>query len=162
MKKAVFAGSFDPPTVGHEEVVRNSSEIFDKVIVAVLENPQKSSLLTVEERVNLLKKLFAQNPAVEVISFNGAAVDLLEREGTPFYVRGVRDTIDFEYETRNFFASKKLKNDIITIYIPSSQENLHVSSTLVRNSLHFKKEYRALLPEMIADDICALLEEKDV
>lgn len=162
MKKAVFAGTFDPPTVGHEEVVRESVKIFDKVIVAVLENPQKQSLLTVEERVNLLKKLFSGNDAVEVISFCGAAVDLLERENTPFYVRGVRDAIDFEYENRNHFASKKLKNDIVTVYIPSSQENLHVSSTLVRNSLHFKKDYRALLPERIADDICALLEDKNV
>lgn len=162
MKKAVFAGTFDPPTVGHEEVVRESEKIFDKVIVAVLENPQKSSLLTVEERVTLLKKLFAGDAAVEVISYNGAAVDLLEREDTPFYVRGVRDVIDFEYENRNHYASKKLKNDLVSVYIPSSQENLHVSSTLVRNSAHFKKDFKSLLPEKIADDICALLEDKNV
>lgn len=162
MKKAVFAGTFDPPTVGHEEVVRESEKIFDKVVVAVLDNPQKSALLSVEERVELLKKLFDGDDAVEVKSFSGAAVDLLESEDTPFYVRGVRDAIDFEYENRNHYASKKLKKDLVTVYIPSSQENLHVSSTLVRNSLHFKKDFRALLPEKIADDICALLEEKNV
>lgn len=162
MKKAVFAGTFDPPTVGHEEVVRESEKIFDKVVVAVLDNPQKSALLSVEERVELLKKLFDGDDAVEVKSFSGAAVDLLESENTPFYVRGVRDAIDFEYENRNHYASKKLKKDLVTVYIPSSQENLHVSSTLVRNSLHFKKDFRALLPEKIADDICALLEEKNV
>ncbi|MGN0814396.1 MAG: pantetheine-phosphate adenylyltransferase [Candidatus Coproplasma sp.] len=162
MKKAVFAGSFDPPTIGHEEVVCESLKIFDKVIVAVLDNPQKKTLFTVEERVNLLKKLFSFTDAVEVKSFCGAAVDLLEQEDTPFYVRGVRDSIDFEYENRNHYASKKLKNDLVSIYIPSSQENLHVSSTLVRNSAHFKKDFRALLPNAIADDICALLEDKDV
>lgn len=162
MKKCIFAGTFDPPTVGHEEVVENSIKIFDEVIVAVMVNPQKQSLFTVEERVELLKELFKDNPAVKVISFDGAIADLLERENTPFYVRGVRDAIDFEYENRNFFASKKLNKDIITIYIPASQEKLHVSSTLVKNSIHFKKDIKPLVPAKIADKIYALLEEKNV
>ncbi len=162
MKKAVFAGSFDPVTVGHEEVIKTSLKIFDKVIVAVLENPQKSFLFDIDERVNLLKKLFKDDKNVEVITFSGAAVDLLERENTPFYIRGVRDCIDFEYENRNYYASKKLKDDIITVYIPSSQENLHVSSTLVRNSAHFKKDIKGLVPAAVAEDVEKMLEAKNV
>ena len=162
MKKCIFAGTFDPPTVGHEEVVENSLKIFDEVIVTVMVNPQKNSLFTVEERVELLKELFKDNSAVKVISYDGAVVDLLKREQTPFYVRGVRDTIDFEYENRNFYASKKLDRDIITLYIPASQENLHVSSTLVKNSIHFKKDIKSLVPAKIADKIYALLEAKNV
>lgn len=162
MKKCIFAGTFDPPTVGHEEVIENSLKIFDKVIVAVMVNPQKNWLFTVEERVTLLKKLYEDNAAVEVISYDGAVADLLIKEQTPFYVRGVRDSIDFEYENRNFFASKKLNKDIITIYIPASQENLHVSSTLVKNSVRFKKDISALIPAKISRDIIALLEAKHV
>ena len=98
MKKCVFAGTFDPPTVGHKHVVGESLKIFDKVVIAVMVNTDKTPLFTVEERLYLLEKLFGGDKRIKVISFGGAAVDLLEMENTPFYVRGVRDSIDFEYE----------------------------------------------------------------
>lgn len=162
MKKCVFAGTFDPPTVGHRQVIDDSLKIFDKVVVAVMVNTDKTPLLSEEERAFLLGKLYRGDSRVEVVTFDGAAVDLLERENTPFYVRGVRDGIDFEYENRNFFANKKLKPDIVTVYMPAYQENLHVSSTLVRNSLRFEKEYREYIPAEILPDLIALLEKKDV
>jgi pantetheine-phosphate adenylyltransferase len=162
MKKCVFAGTFDPPTCGHEKVILNCLKLFDEVVVAVLENTGKSCVLTVDERLNLLKKLFKDEKGVRVISFNGAVVDLLEKENTPFYVRGIRNTIDFEYENQNFFANKKLKDDIITIYMPAEQDMLQVSSTLVRNSVHFKKDYSYCVPASIADDIKNIMEKKDV
>ncbi len=162
MKKCVFAGTFDPPTVGHEDVVNACAKMFDKVYVAVLDNPQKETLLTVGQRKELLGKLFSGRKEVEVITFTGAAVDLLDKLDTPFYVRGVRDAIDFEYENRNHYASKRLKPDMITIYIPSEQRNLHVSSTLVRNSLKFGKEYDDLIPSAILADVKSMLEDKDV
>lgn len=162
MKKCVFAGTFDPPTVGHEDVVKKSLEIFDSVVVAVLINPQKSTLLTAGQREELLKKLFAGQPRVTVRTFSGAAVDLLKEEKTPFYVRGVRDSIDFEYENRNHYASKRLMDDIITIYLPCEQEHMFVSSTLVRNSIKFKKDYADLIPAAISADVSAMLEDKDV
>jgi pantetheine-phosphate adenylyltransferase len=160
MKKCVFAGTFDPPTIGHESVVNDCLKIFDSVVVAILENTQKHTLLTLDERLALLNKLFCGNPNVKVISFSGAVVDLLERENTPFYVRGIRNTIDFEYENSNTFANKKLKSDIVTIYIPAEQDKLQISSTLVRNSAHFKKNYGEYLPQKISADILALLDKK--
>lgn len=162
MKKCVFAGTFDPPTVGHESVINNSLKIFDEVVVAVLENTSKSCLFTLPQRISLLEKMCKGLNGVKVISFDGAVVDLLEREQTPFYVRGVRNTIDFEYENMNFFANKKLKDDIITIYIPCDQNNLQVSSTLVKNSIHFKKDYKDYIPASIAEEINKLLESKNV
>ena len=162
MKKCVFAGTFDPPTVGHADVVANSLKIFDEVVVAVLENPQKSTLLSVGQRLKLLKKLFSGEPRVSVRAFGGTAVDLLREEGTPFYVRGVRDAIDFEYENRNHYASKRLMDDIVTVYLPCEQQHMYVSSTLVRNSVKFKKEYADLVPAAISADLKAMLEDKDV
>ena len=94
--------------------------------------------------------------------FEGAAVDLLKRENTVFYVRGVRDTIDFEYENRNNYASKRLMPELITLYIPCEQSHLHVSSTLVKNSIKFKKDYADLIPASILQDVSALLEERNV
>lgn len=162
MKKCVFSGTFDPPTTGHESVIENCLKIFDQVVVAVMINPDKTPLFTAEERQTLLQKMYKDNPRVKVCTFEGAAVDLLEREQTPFYVRGVRDGIDFEYENRNFFASKKLKKDLITVYIPAEQENLQISSSLVRNSVKFKKEYLQYIPAAIQKDLLKMLEKKDV
>lgn len=162
MKKCVFAGTFDPPTTGHKNVVKDSLKIFDEVVVAILINPAKSTLFSVEEREGLLKRLFENDARVRVISFDGAAVDLLERENTPFFVRGVRNTVDFEYENANFFANKKLKKDIVTIYLPAEQESLHISSSLVRNSFKFKKDFWDYIPNEIHEDIEKLIKDKNV
>lgn len=160
MKKCVFAGTFDPPTVGHKTVVEESLKIFDEVIVAVLDNRQKETCLSKEERVRLLKKLFEGENKVRVMYFDGAVVDLLEQEQTPFYVRGVRDCIDVEYENRNFYANKELKPDIVTIYLPAGREELHVSSTIVRNCIAFKKDYSEYIPSEILSDFNKILENK--
>lgn len=162
MKKCVFAGTFDPPTVGHKYVVDCCLKIFDEVVVAIMVNTQKTPYLTVEERKALLGKLYNSENRVRILSFSGAAADLLEAENTPFYVRGVRDCIDFEYENRDFYASKRLKNDLIEIYIPAEQSESHVSSTLVKNSVRFSKDFSGYLPEEILEDFIKITEKKDV
>ncbi len=162
MKTCVFAGSFDPPTVGHQRIVEDCLKIFDGVTVALMENTSKRYMFTKEERLRLLNGLFGNDPRVKVISFDGAAVDLLEKEGTPFYVRGVRDCIDFEYENRDTFASRKLKKDMVAIYIPAEQDELHISSSLVRNCIKFKKSFKGYIPAEIADMFDKILEKKDV
>lgn len=153
MKKCVFAGTFDPPTAGHKNTVLSCLKIFDEVVVAILINPQKKPMFSIEDREKFLKKLFQDEKRVKVVTFSGAIVDLLEKENTPFYVRGIRNTIDFEYENANFFANKKLKKDIVTIYLPAEQETLQISSTLVKNSILFNKEYKDYIPEEILPDI---------
>lgn len=162
MKTCVFAGTFDPPTVGHKEIVNKALEIFDGVTVALMINTDKTCLFTEEERLTLLRELFGADDRVKVISFDGAVVDLLKRENTPFYVRGVRDIIDFEYENRNHFASKKLMDGLITIYLPAEQESLHISSTLVRNSVKFNKEFYDYIPPEIQGSVRKILEAKNV
>lgn len=162
MKKCVFAGTFDPPTTGHKNIIETCLKIFDEVVVAVMVNPDKKPLLSEAERERLLKILFKGEGRVKVCVFEGAAVDLLEREQTPFYVRGVRNTVDFEYENRDYFASKKLKKDLIEIYIPAEQENLQISSSLVRNSIRFKKEYSGYIPEAIMEELTKILERGNV
>jgi len=162
MKNCVFAGSFDPPTSGHKTVVEKALEIFDGVTVALMVNTAKHTLFSEEERLCMLRAMFGGNDRVKVVGFSGAAVDLLERENTPFYVRGVRDSIDFEYENRDAFASKKLKGDLITIYIPAEQEQLHISSSLVRNSIKFGKDYSGYVTPEVYALIKKYLENKNV
>ena len=125
-------------------------------------NAQKKPFLSAEERKTLLEKLFRDEPRVRVVAFEGAAVDILEKENTPFYVRGVRNTVDFEYENMDTFASKKLKKDMVALYVPASQEKLHISSTLVRNSVLFGKEYSRYIPKAILPDLIEMLEKKNV
>lgn len=161
-KKCVFAGTFDPPTTGHERVIEKCLKIFDEVVVAVMINPEKEPFLSESDRIALLTTLYSDEKRVKVISFNGAAVDLLERENTPFYVRGIRNTVDFEYENANFFASKKLKDDFIAIYLPAEQEDLHISSTVVKNSVKFKKDCAAYIPAKIREEFYRILEKKNV
>ena len=162
MKKCVFAGTFDPPTSGHRAVVDTCLKIFDEVVVAVMVNTKKSPLLSEEQRKILLEKLFCGNPAVKVVIFEGAAVVLLKQENTVFYVRGVRSGIDFEYETADYYASKKLMPGLVELYIPAEQDKIQVSSTLVKNSIKFKKQLFDYVPEEIESDFLAMLEEKNV
>lgn len=162
MKKCVFAGTFDPPTTGHKHVIDSCLKIFDEVVVAILVNTDKTPYFTEEEREGLLRKMYKGNSRVKVTVFEGAVVDLLEKENTPFYVRGIRNTVDFEYENANFFANKKLKSDIVTIYLPAEQESLQISSTLVKNSIKFKKQFAEYVPPEILQDILQILKTKKI
>ena len=162
MKKCVFAGTFDPPTTGHKNVIDTCLEIFDGVVVGVGINTAKTPMFSADERKALLEKLYGGEKRVRVVLFVGAAVDLLESENTRFYVRGLRNTVDFEYETADHFASKKLKKDLVTLYVPAEQESLHISSSLVRNSRKFKKDFLSYVPEKILSDVIRLMEEKNV
>ncbi len=158
MKKCVFAGTFDPPTIGHKYVIDAVLGIFDAVTVAIMINPQKTPRLSAMDRKRLLEKLYSDEPRVKVMTFEGAAADLLKLEGTRYYVRGVRDAIDFEMETRDLFATRKYCDDLVGIMIPARQEDVHVSSTLVKNCLRFDKDCGELIPEKIREDFFALTE----
>lgn len=162
MKKCVFSGTFDPPTAGHKKIIEKCLALFDEVVVAVMVNTDKKPLLSEEERKQLLQKLFPGENRVRVEIFEGAAVDILQKENTPFYVRGIRNTIDFEYENANYFANQKLKSDIITIYIPAEQDSLQVSSTLVKNSVKFHKDYADYMPEEIRADFLEMIKNKNL
>ncbi len=162
MKKCVFAGTFDPPTSGHKKVVEDCLALFDEVVVAVMINTGKKPLLPPEKRAALLSKLFCNEERVRVVVFGGAAVDILEKENTVFYVRGIRNTVDLEYENADFYANKKLKPDMITLYIPAEQDQIQVSSTLVRNSVKFEKDYSDYVPEEIRGDFMRYMEEENV
>ena len=149
MKRAVFAGSFDPFTVGHEDTVKKSLMIFDEVVVAVADNKSKHCRFTAEARAAMIEAVYREEARVRVVRWAGAIVDLLKRENTPFYVRGVRNTVDFEYETEDFYASRDLDGGIVTLYIPSEREHVHVSSTLVKNCIDFEKPYERYVPRAV-------------
>lgn len=136
VKKCIFAGTFDPPTLGHKAVIDTCLKMFDEVVVAIMINPAKQPYFTLEDREKMLA-LTCNDSRVRVVATAGTVAELLEKENTKFYVRGIRNSIDLDYENANFYASKKLDSDLTAVYLPCPQELLHVSSSIVRNSLKF-------------------------
>ena len=136
-RKGVFAGTFDPPTLGHKAMIEDALCLFDEVVVAVMVNPVKAPYFTAEQRREMLALDFAGETRVKIIEFSGTVAELLERENTKIYIRGIRNGVDLDFENANFYASKKLDPSIVTLYLPCRQELLHISSSMVRNSLQF-------------------------
>jgi len=151
MNKCIFAGSFDPITLGHVDVINRSLKIFDKCIVAVGKNVGKKSLLSDEEKVLLIKKTFEKNPNVEVILYDGFTGELCRKLGVKSIVRGVRNSKDFDYEFSIDIVNKKLFPEIETIYLATRQENLHISSSFVREILAFNGDIEMFVPKCVND-----------
>ena len=155
-KKCVFAGTFDPPTLGHQALIEDCLAMFDEVVVAILINPQKNPVFTVEQRTEMLRLTCRNNPRVKIVTFLGTVAELLKKENTPFYVRGIRNTVDFEYENANYFATRKLDEKVRAVYLPCRQEYLHISSSMVRNSLAFGTP----IDEYVSEKVKTYIEEK--
>lgn len=153
MKKCVFAGTFDPPTIGHEDIVLKCIQLFDEVVVAVMINPNKTPLFTSDDRVKLLKKVFEKYPNVKVVSYNGLLVDLLKEQNTNIYVRGIRNGTDYDYETVENYINSSMYPELVTVYLPTRQNMLHISSSLVKDAIKFNKDMEIFLPEEIRDDV---------
>lgn len=136
IKRCVFAGTFDPPTLGHKAVVEDCLKVFDEVVIALLVNPNKQTAFTVDERKEMWT-LTCNTERVRIVAFEGTLAEFMKKEKIDVYVRGIRNSTDLDFENDNFYASKKLDKDITAFYLPCRQELLHVSSTMVRNSLRF-------------------------
>ena len=136
-RKCVFAGTFDPPTLGHKAIVEACEKLFDEVVVAILVNPAKTPYFSLEQRKEMLRLTVGESEKVRIVATTGTVAELLKAENTEIYVRGIRNSIDLDYENANFYASRKLDENVTAMYIPCPQELLHVSSSIVRNSLKF-------------------------
>lgn len=156
IKKCVFAGSFDPPTLGHKAVVEDCLQMFDEVVLAVMVNPSKAPYFTAEERLEMLRLEYGKQPRIRALCFQGTVAELLEKENTKIYVRGIRNGTDLDFENANFYASKKLDKHLIAVYLPCRQELLHISSSMVRNSLKFGTPYE----EYVSEDVLRYIQKK--
>lgn len=155
MSTAICPGSFDPPTNGHVDVIRRSASIFDKVVVAVIRNPSKSAMFTSEERVEMLRALFSDEPKVEVHSFEGLLVDFAEARGVDVIIKGLRAITDFDYELAMAQMNHNL-SDIDTVFIPASPEYGYLSSSLVKEVGRLGGAVEDLVP----GDVARLLKER--
>jgi len=132
MKRAVYPGTFDPPHLGHLDIVKRAVRIFDRLVIAVARNPRKNLLFNMEERVDMFSKMVEDIQAVEVRGFDGLLVDFMKRENLEVIVRGVRLFTDFEYELQIALNNYKLAK-VETVFMMPSQDYIHISSTIVRD-----------------------------
>ena len=152
VKVALFAGSFDPFTRGHEAVVEEALRLFDEVVVAVGENVSKHSLLSVEERCRLIEEVYKDNSRVRVASYSTLTGDFAREVGATALVRGVRNTVDFEFERTIEITNRQLFPELTTVLLPTPVEYMHISSSMVRELLAFGRDVTDYLPQNIKID----------
>ena len=151
MKRAVYPGSFDPVTFGHLDVIRRASEMFDVLIVSVLNNKGKMPLFSVEERVNILVEATRDIPNVQVDSFSGLLIDYAARNDIHVAVRGLRAITDFEYELQIAQTNRKLSGgELDTVFLTTSLEYAYLSSSSVKEIASFGGDISMCVPDFVA------------
>jgi len=144
---AIFPGSFDPFTRGHADIVQRGLKVFDYIVIAVGYNEQKQGWIPVEERVRALRALYANEPRVSVESYKGLTVDYAHEQGAQFILRGVRTHKDYEYELQMADVNRQLASDIETVVLFSRPELANISSSILRELVHFGRDISEWLPE---------------
>lgn len=135
MATALFPGSFDPFTAGHEAVLRRVLPLFDRIVVAVGVNSEKQCMFTPEERVGRIRQMLADCPTVEVTSYSGMTIDLCHKEGAQCMIRGIRTAKDFEYEQLVASVNREQDPSIETLLVMADADHINISSTLERERL---------------------------
>lgn len=148
-KTAVFPGSFDPFTVGHEALVRRALMLFDKVIIAVGENSEKKNLFTIENRMKMISKVFEGEGKVVVTKFRGLTVDFCRKNEASYILRGLRTAADFEYERAMGQMNRKMAPEIDTVFLLTSTEHTPVNSTIVRDVIMNGGDASMFVPSVI-------------
>lgn len=154
MKKALYSGSFDPMTNGHLDIITRASKMFDKLIVGVIHNPNKTPLFTPEERVNLIKKVIGDLPNVEVDCFTGLLADYVNENKFDAVVRGLRATTDFEYEIQMAQMNSKLFNPgTESVFLMTSPQFSFISSSVIKEVVALNGSVEGLVPAVVLEAI---------
>ncbi len=146
MKRAVFPGTFDPFTIGHDSVVKRALTFMDEVIIGIGVNESKRTWFPIEKRVAMVSKLYADNPRIKVLAYDNLTVDFTRQCGAEFIVRGIRTVRDFEYEETIADINRKLAG-VETILLFTEPELTSVSSTIVRELLSYGKDVSPFIPK---------------
>ena len=148
---AVYPGSFDPLTNGHVDIITRGARLFDRIVVAILINSEKSPLFTMEERVEIAREVFKDVPNVEVDTFDGLLVDYVDRRGAQVIVRGLRAVSDFEFEFQMALMNRRLNGRIETIFLMPAEQYTYTSSRLIKEVFRLGGKVHGLVPDMVEE-----------
>ena len=149
MKRAIFPGSFDPITKGHQALVNRGLELFDEIIVAIGSNANKNYMFTLEERISFIEKTFKNEPRVKVESYEGLTTEYCEKKNAKFMLRGLRTSPDFEFERAISQINKEMKPTIETVFLITSAELSAISSSIVRDIIKNNGDASPFLPSVL-------------
>jgi pantetheine-phosphate adenylyltransferase len=149
MKTAIYPGSFDPVTDGHLDIIKRAQRFFDKVIVAVIANPDKKPAFTLKERMQMLKSCLADCPKIEIDAFNGLLVEFAKRRGVSAIIRGLRAVSDFDYEFQLAMTNRKMKPDIETVFFMTDYKYSFLSSSFVKQIAALGGDVSGFVPEVV-------------
>ena len=152
-KLAVFPGSFDPFTLGHQAVIRKALPLFDEMVIAIGENSTKNSYFTLEERIHHIEAVYKNNPKVSVKAYTGLTVNFCKEISSNFIVRGLRDGKDFEYEKSIAIMNNKVNTDVETVFFMTDAEYSAINSVIVRDLLRHNGDPAQFLPSEIVEII---------
>lgn len=154
MKRVLYTGSFDPITKGHMNIIAQASDLFDEVVVAVLQNSKKESFFTIEERVSLIQRLYEKKPNIKVVSGSGAAVDLAKSYDCIAIIRGLRGITDFDYEIQMAGINKEISNqEINTICLFADPNQQYISSSMVKEVFFLGKNISRYVDTIVEEEM---------
>lgn len=153
MVKAVYPGSFDPVTNGHVDIIDRASKVFDHLIVAVLENPRKTPLFSIEERVEMLNNIIEHYPNVEVDYYKGLLIEYSRKQGAKIIIKGLRAISDFEFEFQMALINRKLDCDVETLFMMTNNKYSYISSSIVKEVASYGGEVKDLVPPEVYESI---------
>ena len=155
MKVCVFAGTFDPITIGHTFVIEKCLEIFDKVVIALGVNQEKTPMFDIQARKKMIELAVSNSDRVEITSFEGMLVDFMKKNNIKVNVRGIRNQDVYKYETTMERFNRDMYKDMTTLYIPTPKELVHISSSAIRNILNLGADASEYLPKAVCEFIRA-------
>lgn len=159
MVRALFPATFDPIHFGHIDIARRAARLFDELVVAVYDKPLKSLLFSPQDRINLVRQTFAQDPKIKVMGYSGLTVDFCHAIGAQVIVRGLRVFSDFEYEFRMALANHRLSPDIEVVALITAEEHTFLSSTTVREIASLKGDVSSMVPPHVEKALIARFDE---
>lgn len=148
MKRALFPGSFDPITLGHQDIITRALDLFDEIVVAIGVNGDKNYMFSVEQRKEFIEKAFAGESKVKVTTYQGLTVDYCKEIGAQFILRGLRNPADFEFEKAIAHTNRKLSK-IETVFLLTAARTSFISSSIVRDVIRNNGDYKVLVPESV-------------
>ena len=162
VRLAVYPGTFDPLTNGHVDIIRRGARLFDRIVIAVLMNPDKAPLFSVRDRVEITRDVFGAEANIEVDTFDGLLVDYAQQKKATVIVRGLRAISDFEYELQMALMNRKLRDDIETVFMMPAEPYTYVSSKLVKEIFALGGSISGLVPDVVESRLVSKYPQKGI